>query len=91
MQSKPPSLEKKLAALLLLILATGCGRKKRISRNSGKDNESYAKARKFRDSGQKDSAFIYYNSAKIEYKKDNDSLGFIWLEFKPITVITTVV
>ncbi|WP_262148350.1 tetratricopeptide repeat-containing sensor histidine kinase [Chryseobacterium foetidum] len=61
--------------LFLVTIAVGCSKKKKITQNSGKDNQSYAKARECRDSGHKDSAFIYYNSAKREYKKDNDSLG----------------
>lgn len=64
-----------MTLLFLVTLAVGCSKKKKISQNSGKDNESYAKAREYRDSGDKDSAFIYYNSAKIEYKVADDSLG----------------
>jgi tetratricopeptide (TPR) repeat protein len=66
----------KLILLACLIgILTSCSKKTNSPKNSGKDNESYAKARECRDSGHKDSAFIYYNSAKIKYKEVGYSLG----------------
>lgn len=52
-----------------------CSKKNKQLQNTGEDIESYVKARKFRDSGKTDSAFYYYNIAKIKYQEMKDSMG----------------
>jgi len=52
-----------------------CSKKNKQLQNTGEDIESYVKARKLRDSGKTDSAFYYYNIAKIQYQVMKDSMG----------------
>lgn len=52
-----------------------CSKKNKQLQNTGEDLESYVKARKLRDSGKTDSAFYYYNIAKIQYQVMKDSMG----------------
>lgn len=59
----------------LTVFFVGCSKKTIKLKNQGKDNESYAKAREFREAGIKDSAFKYYNLAKIKYQETGDSIG----------------
>lgn len=61
-----------LIAFILLMIIFSCNRNK-IESNVGDFN--YQKAKKFRDSGVTDSAFYYYNIAKSNYIKTNDSLN----------------
>ncbi|MPS63708.1 hypothetical protein [Chryseobacterium sp.] len=62
---------KKLLFFIFLLLLFSC--KKEIKETL--DNNYYKKARICRDSKHSDSAFYYYNLAKNEYLKINDSLG----------------
>ncbi|WP_312078873.1 tetratricopeptide repeat protein [Chryseobacterium sp.] len=68
-------MKKIIPLFCLLILFANCHKKKVIAKHVTEDNANYTKARTFRDSGNKDSAFVYYNLAKISYKKELDSLG----------------
>ena len=75
LQYNSQPLRKIITLLCFLILLISCHKKEVNTKQSGEDNESYAKARECRDSGNKDSAFIYYNLAKTEYQKKSDSIG----------------
>ncbi|KQS92995.1 ATP-binding protein [Chryseobacterium sp. Leaf394] len=67
---------KKLISLACLTLfLANCSKQSIQSKDQGKDNKSYAKAREFREAGIKDSAFKYYNLAKIKYQEAGDSIG----------------
>ncbi|MDR6514858.1 tetratricopeptide repeat-containing sensor histidine kinase [Chryseobacterium camelliae] len=59
--------------ILTCIIALSCNQKK--IRKLKTDNDNYLKAKVFRDSNVKDSAFYYYNLAKNDYLKTNDSFG----------------
>jgi len=62
----------KILSLLILFLFLFSCKKKEIGTP---DNDYYKKARIYREAKSKDSAFYYYNLAKNEYIKTNDSLG----------------
>ena len=62
----------KILSLLILFLVLFSCKKKEIRTP---DNDYYKKARIYREAKSKDSAFYYYNLAKNEYIKTNDSLG----------------
>lgn len=63
---------KKLIPLLFLTIIFSCT-KNTVEADSAK-NKTYLKATDFRDTGEKDSAYIYYALAKDEFLKINDSL-----------------
>jgi len=69
LQDKTNSMQK-IFPLLFILLLFSC-KEKKINR----DNSFYIEARKFRDTNVTDSAFYYYNLAKSEYLKDQDSIG----------------
>ena len=68
-------MNKLILSACLSIFIVGCSKKSVKLKNQGKDNRSYAKAREFREAGIKDSAFKYYNLAKIKYQEAGDSVG----------------
>ena len=63
---------KKLIPLLFLTIIFSCT-KNTVEADSA-NNKTYLKATDFRDTGEKDSAYIYYALAKDEFLKINDSL-----------------
>ncbi len=64
-----------LLSLQLLLLLICCRKEIPTHTQSGEDNDSYAKARKFRLADIPDSAYYYYNKAKNEYIIAGDSIG----------------
>jgi tetratricopeptide (TPR) repeat protein len=62
----------KYLSLIILIIIISC---KQDKLKSHANNINYEKAKIFRDSKVLDSAFYYYNLAKNDYIKTNDSLG----------------
>lgn len=56
----------------IIFITVACNKQKKIILN---ENINYKKARECRDSYITDSAFYYYNIAKNDYLKINDSLG----------------
>lgn len=65
---------KTLFSSVLLLLLFSCNQKKSVEENKT-INSFYDKATVFRDSNVSDSAFYYYNIAKEQFLKSNDSLG----------------
>ncbi|MCS4304242.1 tetratricopeptide repeat-containing sensor histidine kinase [Chryseobacterium sp. BIGb0232] len=67
----------KKSFLFIVVLTTlfFCSEKRPATKISQTQNAFYLKAREFRDKKISDSAFYYYNLAKDEYLKINDSIG----------------
>lgn len=66
---------KNLVFLFLLLVLIHCSEKSKKSASLPTKNSHYTKAGDYRDSGNYDSAFIYYNIAKDDFLKINDTLG----------------
>lgn len=65
---------KTLFSAVLLLLLLSCNQNKSVDENKKMSNAFYGKAIVFRDSNVSDSAFYYYNLAKDQFLKTNDSL-----------------
>jgi signal transduction histidine kinase len=67
----------KKSFLFIVVLTTlfFCSEKRPAAKVSHNQNAYYLQAREFRDKKISDSAFYYYNLAKDEYLKTNDSIG----------------
>lgn len=65
---------KALFSAVLLLLIFSCNQNKPVDENKKPSNIFYDKAIVFRDSNVSDSAFYYYNLAKDQFLKTNDSL-----------------
>ncbi|WP_100076225.1 ATP-binding protein [Chryseobacterium camelliae] len=65
---------RKLLFFTTLVFLFSCKNENK-SKNVSDNNINYKKAKVFRDAKISDSAFYYYNIAKNEYLKNNDSLG----------------
>lgn len=61
--------------LFLLIMLSSCHDKNINQQKTSSENIYYQKAREFRKKNISDSAFYYYNLAKDDYLKSNDSIG----------------
>ncbi|SEM74049.1 hypothetical protein SAMN05421856_10670 [Chryseobacterium taichungense] len=61
--------------LLISITLLSCHKEKISVKKNHVENNYYSKARDYRTKGISDSAFYYYNLAKDEYLKVNDSIG----------------
>lgn len=66
---------KNLFLLFTLLSLLYCSEKNNKISNSPTNNINYTKAGNFRDSGNQDSAFYYYNLAKNDFSTINDTLG----------------
>ena len=61
-----------ISILIFIAFCYACSNAPKVEKSK---NPIFQKAYKFRDEGQKDSAFIYYNKAKDELLQEMDSLN----------------
>lgn len=61
-----------LLYILFITFCYACSNPQKVEKSK---NPIFLKAYKFRDSGEKDSAFIYYNKAKDELLQEKDSVN----------------
>lgn len=61
-----------LLYILFITFCYACSKPQKVEKSK---NPTFLKAYKFRDAGEKDSAFIYYNKAKEELLQEKDSVN----------------
>jgi hypothetical protein len=71
--------------LLLIVFCYSCSNPQKVEKLK---NPNFEKAYKFRDAGEKDSAFYYFNKAKDDFLQEKDSLR-IGVSFVNMGIIAT--